>query len=259
MDSWMPVLFVGHGSPMNALGDNAFTQSLRALGKKLPRPEAVCCVSAHWETPGTQVLAHDVLEVIHDFYGFPEALNEFSYPAPGAPSWARATVKLLAGVQAIESADWGLDHGSWSVLTHLYPKADVPVFQVSLDQGQTLNGHYAIGKMLAPLRKQGVLILGSGNIVHNLGFYDLRVNAPAYDWAVDFDAEIKKALLARDIKTLSAPARIDPGLARLALPTPEHYLPLLYIAGASRSEDRLSFPFEGIQNASMSMRAVLFQ
>ena len=257
--SSMPALFIGHGSPMNAIEDNDFTASLKQLGSQLPRPEAILCVSAHWQTAGTQVLVQDAPETIHDFYGFPRELNEFRYPAPGAVKQARLAVEALVGIGARENSKWGLDHGTWSVLTHLYPKADIPVFQVSLDRHLPMDKHQVIGALLAPLRDQGILILGSGNIVHNLGLYDADPDAKPYDWAVKFDAAVKKVLLAHDATALNHPETISPEMARLAMPTTEHYLPLLYVAGASRPTDRLSFPYEGLQNASMSMRMVLFQ
>ncbi|MBF0594347.1 MAG: 4,5-DOPA dioxygenase extradiol [Candidatus Omnitrophica bacterium] len=254
----MPVLFVGHGSPINAIEDNAFTRRLKELGGQLPRPQAVLCISAHWETAGTQVLVNETPATIHDFYGFPKQLNEYDYPAPGAVAIAQETIRELKRVQAQATSAWGLDHGAWAILTHLYPKADVPVFQVSLDKDLSMEGHYAIGRLLAPLRAQGVLILGSGNIVHNLGAYDPDTNARPYDWAVTFDDGIKAALQAHDIGLLTDPSRVDQKAARLSLPTEEHYTPLLYVVGASHQDDKLSFPFEGIQNASMSMRMVAF-
>jgi 4,5-DOPA dioxygenase extradiol len=254
----MPALFVGHGSPMNALEDNGFTKSLKRLAGQLPRPKAILSVSAHWETNGIKVCAHPQPKTIHDFFGFPQELNEFLYPVAGAPESARQVVKLLSSWKAIETEDWGLDHGTWSVLCHLYPKADVPVFQVSLDRELSFKEHFEVGKRLAVLRSEGVMILGSGNIVHNLELYVQRVDAKPYAWAVDFDQTIKELLTARNSADLIGISQLVPDLVPYAVPTWEHYLPLLYVIGASRENDSLSFPFEGLQNASISMRSVLF-
>jgi len=254
----MPVLFVGHGSPMNALEDNAFTKSLQKLAAQLPRPKAILSVSAHWETNGTKVVVHSQPKTIHDFFGFPQELNTFSYPAPGAPDIARRAVKLLSKLKAIDTEDWGLDHGTWSVLCHIYPKADVPVFQVSLDRELTLAEHFVVGKMLSILREEGVMILGSGNIVHNLDLYVQRANAKPYEWAEDFDLKIKGLLVTKNSAGLIGIDKLAPDLVSYAVPTREHYLPLLYVVGASRETDVVSFPFEGIQNSSISMRTVLY-
>jgi 4,5-DOPA dioxygenase extradiol len=254
----MPALFVGHGSPMNAIEDNAFTKSLERLSGRILRPKAILSVSAHWETNGIKVCAHPQPKTIHDFFGFPQELNEFLYPVAGAPESARQAVKLLSSWKAIETEDWGLDHGTWSVLCHLYPKADVPVFQVSLDRALSLNEHYEIGKLLAILRSEGVMILGSGNIVHNLDLYVQRVDAKPYAWAEDFDQKVKELLIARDSKGLIGISQLVPDLVSYAVPTWEHYLPLLYVVGASLETETASFPFEGLQNASISMRSVLF-
>jgi 4,5-DOPA dioxygenase extradiol len=254
----MPALFVGHGSPMNALEDNLFTKSLEKIAGQIPKPRAILSVSAHWETNGTKVCSHPQPKTIHDFFGFPKELNEFSYPAPGAPEVARQAVKLLSPLKAIETEDWGLDHGTWSVLCHLYSKADVPVFQVSLDRELMLNEHFKIGKLLAILRSQGVMILGSGNIVHNLELYVQQDNAKPYAWAEDFDLKVKELLIARDAVGLTEISKLAPDLVSYAVPTWEHYLPLLYVVGASLENDTVSFLFEGLQNASISMRSVLF-
>jgi 4,5-DOPA dioxygenase extradiol len=254
----MPALFVGHGSPMNALEENPYTISLERLAARIPRPRAILSVSAHWETNGTKVCVHPQPKTIHDFFGFPQELNEFLYPAPGAPEFARQVVKLLSPFKAIETEDWGLDHGTWSVLCHLYPKADVPVFQVSLDRELALNEHFEIGKLLAPIRSEGVMILGSGNIVHNLDLYVQRANAKPYAWAEDFDHKVKELLVARDSLGLIGISRIVPDLVSYAVPTWEHYLPLLYVVGASSDTDTVSFPYEGLQNASISMRTVIY-
>ena len=256
--SQMPALFVGHGSPMNALENNDFTRALRKLGRELARPEAILAVSAHWETAGIKVLGQSYPGTIHDFYGFPKELYAMSYPASGAPSTARLAVKAMAKMKAEITEDWGLDHGTWSVLHHLYPKADVPVFQVSLDRGLSFREHYETGRMLSALRREGVMILGSGNIVHNLGLYDPSPDAKPFDWAVEFDEKIKKLLLGRDIDGLINVQKFGARLVGQVMPTVEHYVPLLYVLGAGYEEDGLSFPYEGIWNACMSMRAVLY-
>ena len=200
----MPVLFVGHGSPMNAIEHNAFTESMSALSARLPRPRAVCVVSAHWVTPGAHVLTSAHPETIHDFYGFPPALSEVQYPAPGAPEEAE---KVAKNPEIAKDEKWGLDHGAWSVLRHMYPKADVPAFQVSLDERRSFKEHLELGRELRSLRERGVLILGSGNIVHNLRRIDWESPHGAYDWAVEFDAKVKSAVDAHDATALAEPQK----------------------------------------------------
>ncbi|MBF0619347.1 MAG: 4,5-DOPA dioxygenase extradiol [Candidatus Omnitrophica bacterium] len=253
----MPALFIGHGSPMNVIEDNGFTRRLRKLGQELSRPKAILVVSAHWETGGTRVLTHKQPETMYDFYGFPDALYATTYPAPGAPAEARLAIEALKGISASSTEDRGLDHGAWAVLYHLFPKADIPVFQVSLDRKISFQEHFAVGKMLSSLREKGIMILGSGNIVHNLGRYHPDVDAEPFDWAVEFDDKIKALLVKRDMAGLIHIEKSGAELAKLAMPTAEHYLPLLYVLGASDAKDALSFPYEGMQNASMSMRMVL--
>lgn len=251
----MPVLFVGHGSPMNAIEHNAFTETLEKLSSRLPRPKAVCVVSAHWVTSGSQVLTSAHPRTIHDFYGFPRPLYEVEYPAPGAPSEA----ETLASNPEIEpDQKWGLDHGAWSVLRHMYPKADVPAFQLSLDQRRGFQEHLARGREIRSLRERGVLILGSGNIVHNLGRIDWNNAAGAYDWAVEFDARVKAAVDAHDAKALAEPQNWGEALLATAHPTAEHYLPLLYCMGSTDDRDAVSYPYEGFDFGSISMRMVLF-
>lgn len=251
----MPVLFLGHGSPMNALSKNAFTQTLNRLEKSLPRPQAILSISAHWETLGTQVLYKAQPSTIHDFYGFPEGLQNMEYPAPGSLTVAREVKKLIPGSEFNET--WGLDHGSWSVLVHLYPHADVPVLQLSLDTKATPQRHYEIGKLLRPLREQGILILSSGNISHNLRKLSRDGGAPV-EWAATFDEGIRQALLTRDNDTVISYEKHFPKEAPLAVPSPEHYVPLLYALGASTEADQVSFPYEGFEMGSLSMRSVMF-
>jgi 4,5-DOPA dioxygenase extradiol len=251
----MPVLFVGHGSPMNAIENNAFTEALRNLSAQLPRPTAVCVVSAHWVTSGTHVLTSKQPKTIHDFYGFPRPLYEVQYPAPGAPEQA---AKVAANLEIAPDDKWGLDHGSWSVLRHMYPQADVPAFQLSLDQRRSFKEHLELGREIKALRQRGVLILGSGNIVHNLGRIDWENAHGAYDWAVEFDGKVKEAVEARNGSALAAPEKWGESLLATAHPTAEHYLPLLYCMGSMDEKDRITYPYEGFDFGSISMRAILF-
>ena len=251
----MPVLFVGHGSPMNAIERNRFTETLAELSQRLPRPKAVCVVSAHWVTPDTEVLAVAKPRTIHDFYGFPPPLYEVDYPAPGAPDEAKRVAKDL---EIRPDETWGFDHGAWSVLRHLYPRADVPVFQVSLDESRSLPRHLELGAELAALRDRGVLILGSGNIVHNLRRLEGDKEAPPFPWTVEFDAKVKHAIETRDVKSLAAPEAWGKPLAALAHPTLEHYVPLLYCMGCTTEHDPVTYPYEGFEYGSLSMRMALF-
>jgi 4,5-DOPA dioxygenase extradiol len=252
----MPVLFVGHGSPMNALEQNAFTRSLREVRKKLPVAKAVCVISAHWVTRGSQVMAEQRPRTIHDFYGFPRPLYEVQYPAPGAPEVAKRIA--LEEHLAIDH-EWGLDHGAWSVLRHLYPEADVPVFQVSLDHARTLAEHLELGRELAKQRARGVLILGSGNVVHNLHRINWEMADGGYPWAEEFDAKVKKAIDERDVKALAWPEHWGQELLGEAHPTLEHYVPLLYCLGASGEHDAVTYPYEGMEFGTISMRMVLIE
>jgi len=252
----MPVLFVGHGSPMNAIEGNAFTRALREVRKGLPAPKAICVVSAHWVTRGCQVQGADWPRTIHDFYGFPRPLYEVQYPAPGAPEVAK---RLAMEQHLLVDHQWGLDHGAWSVLRHLYPEADVPAFQVSLDHARTFAEHLALGEELRALRERGVLILGSGNLVHNLHRISWEFPASAYPWAEEFDAKVKVAIEQRDLESLAAPDRWGSKLLADAHPTLEHYAPILYCLGATDETDRLTYPYEGIEYGTISMRMALFQ
>lgn len=253
----MPTLFIGHGSPMNAIQKNSFTNFLRTYAENIPRPKAILAVSAHWQTPGTKVLRAEKPRTIHDFYGFPKELFAIQYPASGAVPTAEEVVRLLEVHDAEADSSWGLDHGTWSLLHHLYPSADIPVLQLSLNQNLNMKEHLELAKELVSLRDQGVLILGSGNITHNLRNIDWDERATPMDWAVEFDELIKKALLEGDRTMLTASDPKLHSLWRQAHPTIEHYLPLLYVVGAS-SEERLTFPYEGMQNGSLSMRAARF-
>jgi 4,5-DOPA dioxygenase extradiol len=255
----MPVLFVGHGSPMNAIEDNAWSRGFRDLARLVPRPKAVLAISAHWYVAGTFTTGNERPETIHDFGGFPEPLYRIQYPAPGSPDLARRAVALVGGKRASLRSDWGLDHGTWSVLLHLWPEADVPVVQLSIDGRLPPAEHLAIGRALAPLRDEGVLVLGSGNITHNLqhAFSAWRAGDRATPgWARAFDDGIATALVAHDGGHLVRALEGEPG--RLAHPTPDHYLPLLYTAGASDPGDPVRFPATGFDMGSLSMRSVVF-
>jgi 4,5-DOPA dioxygenase extradiol len=255
----MPSIFVGHGSPMNALGNNDFTRMLQKWGKGIGQPTAIMVVSAHWLTPNeTRVTAQAHPKTIHDFGGFPQALSDMQYPAPGSPEFAKQAAGLLAARGAKLSEDWGLDHGAWTVLHHLYPQADIPVFQVSIDYAKGGEHHLALGKTLSALRDKGVLILGSGNVVHNLRHIDVQAAdglMASRPWAQSFDAAVKSALLASDTKALANYERLDAG-AQWAAQTPDHYWPLLYAMGAARDGEAPQFVFEGFQLGTLGMRCV---
>ncbi len=254
----MPAVFVGHGSPMNAIEINDFTRTLSALGARLPRPKAVLCVSAHWLTDGTFVTGMASPRTIHDFGGFPEPLYQVSYPAPGSPELAARVRDAIGGGEIrVDEAEWGLDHGAWSVLRHMYPDADVPVVQLGIDYGAPARRHFELGEKLRSLRDEGILILGSGNVVHNLRRIVFEENAEPMKWAVEFDVWIKERLEKRDFAALSGDLSSAPS-GRLAVPTRDHYDPLLYVLGASDENDAMRFEYEGIQNGSISMRSVSF-
>ncbi len=256
----MPVLFVGHGSPMNAIEDNRWSRGFRALAAELPVPRAILAVSAHWYVDGTFTTANDRPSTIHDFGGFPDALYRVQYPAPGDPALASHVAELLRARGATARSDWGLDHGTWSVLVHLRPSADVPVVQLSIDARLPAAEHLTIGRALAPLRDEGVLVLGSGNLVHNLrhAFSAHLAGEPRTPtWARAFDEEIARALAAHDDDALVRALESETG--RLSHPTPDHYLPVLYAAGASSTADVVRFPIEGFDWASLSMRSVVFE
>ena len=248
--SRMPVVFFGHGSPMNTLARNAYTEAWRKIGEAIPAPKAIVCVSAHWYTEGTAVTAMNRPRTIHDFYGFPQDLFDVQYPAPGKPELAFRVRELLAPVDVALDDSWGLDHGTWSVLKHAYPEADIPVVQLSIDGTQPPEYHYEIARRLAPLRDEGILVAGSGNVVHNLRL--MRPGAQAFDWAVRFNESIRGALAARDHATLIGFEKLGAD-ARLSVPTPEHYLPLLYIAGLQREDEAMTFPVDGYDLGSVSM------
>jgi 4,5-DOPA dioxygenase extradiol len=252
----MPAIFVGHGNPMNALQMNAWTTAWRSMGQSMPRPRAVLAVSAHWYLRGTRVTAMERPETIHDFGGFPAELFRVRYPAPGDPLLAARVGRLLAPVPVTQATDWGLDHGTWSVLVHLLPDASVPVLQLSIDRTQPPAFHHQLGQRLLALREEGVLVMGSGNVVHNLEAYAWGAHpVTPYDWAVRFEQGVRERVTAGDHGPL-----IDyPTLgndALLSVPTPEHYLPLLYLLGLQRKEDPVTFPVTGVDGGSISMLSV---
>lgn len=227
----MPAAFIGHGSPMNTLENNRFTATWRELGPTLPRPRAVLAISAHWFIHGSAVTAMQKPRVIHDFYGFPNELFEFDYPAPGAPDVAAEIAEVVRPeFVALDQDSWGLDHGTWSVLAHLFPKADVPVVQLSVHAGEGIQYHFDLGARLAPLRERGIFIIGSGNVVHNLRRVDWHLADQAFDWAEDFDRTVRQTMTTRPKDLMNVVSH--PAYA-LAVPTPEHFLPLAYLAGLS--------------------------
>lgn len=252
----MPAIFFGHGNPMNAIEVNAYTRAWAAIGTRLPRPEAVLAISAHWYVPGTAVTAMPKPRTIHDFGGFPRALYEVMYPAPGHPALASRVQTLLAPLPVGRDEQWGLDHGTWSVLCHLFPEADVPVVQLSIDETQPAAFHYELGRRLAPLRDEGVLVVGSGNIIHNLHAYAWGGHSvEPFDWAVRFEKRARELLVAGDDKPLIGYETLGRD-AMLSVPTPEHYLPLLYVIGLRREGEPVTFPVEGVDGGSVSMLTI---
>jgi 4,5-DOPA dioxygenase extradiol len=255
MTNSMPAIFFGHGNPLNALARNAYTEGWSAIGKSTPRPTAVLCISAHWFVPGTAATAMAAPRTIHDFGGFPRELYEVEYPAPGSPELAQRVRELLAPASVAMDESWGLDHGTWSVLCHVFPQADVPVVQLSIDETKPPEFHYELGKRLSPLRDEGVLIIGSGNIVHNLHTYAWgRHEVEAFDWALRFEKQAREFLReGNDAPLVHYEALKD---AILAAPTPDHYLPLLYVLGLRRKGESVKFPIEGFDGGSISMLTV---
>ena len=252
----MPVLFMGHGNPMNAIEDSQWTRSWQALAKTLPTPRAILSVSAHWFVPGTFVTSNAMPETIHDFGGFPQPLFEVQYPAKGNPELATRISKLLASSKAAPREDWGLDHGTWSVLKHLRPAADVPVLQLSIDRRLGAADHLTIARQLQPLREEGVLILGSGNVTHNLRYAFSSDGKTTPGWAASFDSDVTKAVEQHDAVALTKLHSTEAGV--MSHPTPDHYLPLIYAMGAASDADRITFPTTGFDFGSLSMRSVLF-
>jgi 4,5-DOPA dioxygenase extradiol len=256
MTERMPAIFFGHGNPLNALADNEYTRGWAAIGRQIPRPAAILCVSAHWYVPGVAVTAMESPRTIHDFGGFPKELFEVQYPAPGSPDLAARVSDILDGDALLDHGRWGLDHGTWSVLCHVFPEADIPVVQLSINETEPADFHYALARRLAPLRDEGVLIIGSGNLVHNLHTYAWgKHDVEPFDWALRFEEEARSRILAGDHEPLINYESLGRD-AMLSVPTPEHYLPLIYILGLQNETDDVAFPVAGFDGGSISMTAV---
>lgn len=257
-DFLMPVLFVGHGSPMNGIEDNEFSERWIRMAKEIPTPAAVLVISAHWFTNGTRVTAMDFPETIHDFGGFPQALFDVQYPAPGNPALAAETTQLLHSAHVELDHDWGLDHGAWSVVRRMYPEATIPVLQLSIDYTKPPQYHYDLAKELYSLRKKGVLIMGSGNMVHNLrmiSWQNMNNAGFGYDWALTMNDNFKQIITSGDYNPLINYETLG-AEARLAIPTPEHYLPLLYSLGVKNDKDEISFFNDKAVAGSLTMTSV---
>lgn len=248
-----PAFFIGHGSPMNAILKNNFTASLTELGKKLEKPKAILIVSAHWTTYNSAVSVHSSTDLIYDMYGFPSELYELKYPAKNANFLTPDIQNIFMDLEVV---DRGLDHGTWSVLLHLFPDASIPVMQLAINTSLSMQEHFEVGEKIAHLRDMGVMIIGSGNVTHNLSKINLNVDAPVVKWAEEFDEFIKQALLKRDFNSLIDIEKLNQN-TRLAHPSLEHYVPLLYVAGASSNKDKSSFIYENFEHSSLSMRSWL--
>ena len=249
----LPAIFFGHGNPMNALLDNDYTRAWNTIGRELPRPKAILAISAHWYVPETGVTITTAPRTIHDFGGFPRELYQVEYPAPGDPDLARRVQQMLAPLPVTLDERWGLDHGTWSVLRHVYPQADVPIVQLSIDETRPPSFHFELGTRLAPLRDEGVLIVGSGNLVHNLHAYGWGRHVPdPYDWAVRFEEQARQMMQAGEFTPLIQYDKLGRD-AQLAIPTPDHYLPLLYVIATRQEREIISFPVEGVDGGSISM------
>ena len=256
MTEILPAIFFGHGNPMNAIVENDYTAAWRRVGERIAKPRTVLSVSAHWFVPGTGVTVSAVPQTIHDFGGFPRELYQVQYPAPGDPGLARRVREILDPIPVDLDDSRGLDHGTWSVLKHVYPAADVPVVQLSIDETQPASFHFEVGRRLAPLREDGILIVGSGNLVHNLHAYAWGRHTPEpYDWAVRFESRARELILSGDSALLIDYESLGKD-ALLSVPTPDHYLPLLYVIGGRQESDAISFPVEGVDGGSISMLAV---
>jgi len=252
----LPAIFFGHGNPMNALLDNQYTRAWNNIGQQLPRPKAILAISAHWYVPETGVTITTAPRTIHDFGGFPRELYQVEYPAPGDPALARRVQQMLAPLPVTLDERWGFDHGTWSVLKHVYPLADIPIVQLSIDETRPASFHFELGTKLAPLREEGVLIVGSGNLVHNLHAYGWGRHVPdPYDWAVRFEEQARQMMQAGEFNPLIQYEKLGRD-AQLAIPTPDHYLPLLYVVSTRQGREEISFPVEGVDGGSISMLTV---
>ncbi len=254
----MPVIFIGHGSPMNALYDNEYTSDLQKLGRRAPRPEAVLVISAHWLTNGTLITSGRDPEQIYDFYGFPDELYAINYQPPGSPDIAAMISGSVRGVTILPDRERGIDHAAWAVLKHIYPEGDIPVLEMSLDMNNSPEKHYQTGKALSVLREKGLLIIGSGNIVHNLALMDFYENAEPKEWAVEFDQKVKRCLLENDHAGLIDYEKWGK-ISRYSVPTDEHYIPLLYVAALMQKEDKLEFTHEAVHHGTISMRCFIVE
>jgi 4,5-DOPA dioxygenase extradiol len=254
----MPILFLGHGSPMNAIEENQFVEGFRNVGKTIPKPNAILCISAHWLTKGTKVTAMDLPPTIHDFGGFPQALFDVQYPAPGSPELAKETQQILSPISVELDDSWGLDHGAWSVIKHLYPNADIPVIQMSIDYNQSMQYHFDLANKLQSLREKGILIIGSGNIIHNLrmvDFANMNKDNYGYDWAIEVREKVNSFLLDGNYTPLIQYEKQSKAF-QLAIPTPDHYIPLLYILGLQQKNEQLSLFNDKLVAGSLSMTSL---
>ncbi|MDD3003522.1 4,5-DOPA dioxygenase extradiol [Flavobacterium sp.] len=253
-----PVLFIGHGSPMNGIEDNEFSRTWRTFGKEISKPKAVLVISAHWLTRGTHITAMPNPKTIHDFGGFPQQLFEVQYPAPGDPNLAAATSQLITSTDVGLDHDWGLDHGTWTVVRHMYPNADIPVLQLSIDYNKPAQYHYDLAKQLQSLRKKGVLIIGSGNMVHNLrmiAWDKMQQDNYGFDWAIEMNTIFKEKLGNNDFKSLIEYEKLS-SAAKLAIPTPDHYYPLIYAMALQDNKDDVSFFNDKLVGGSLNMTSV---
>lgn len=257
----MPVLFIGHGSPMNAIEENSFVKGIRRVGKELKTPRAILCISAHWETNGTYVTAMDTPKTIHDFSGFPKELHEVQYPAPGSPEVAKETQEVVSKTLIGLDYNWGLDHGAWSVIKHLYPNANIPTLQLSIDYTKPAKYHFELSKELASLKEKGILIIGSGNMVHNLGLiaWDKLNGEPfAYDWAIEANEKMKSDILNNDVDSLIN-FRNRGKAFEMAIPTPEHFLPLIYAMALKDTKDDITLFNDHPVGGSISMTSLMLK
>jgi 4,5-DOPA dioxygenase extradiol len=256
----MPVLFMGHGSPMNAIEENEFVTGFKTIAKTLPTPQAILCISAHWLTQGTKVTAMPMPRTIHDFGGFPQALFDVQYPAKGSPELAIETKKIITTTLVELDEKWGLDHGAWSVIKHLYPMANIPVIQMSIDYSKPASYHFNLAKQLSNLREKGVLIIGSGNIIHNLGMVDfanMDKDNYGYDWAIEARSKVNELILSSNFEPLLDYQKLGKAL-QLAVPTPDHYYPLMYILGLKQTSEKTSLFNDKLMAGSLSMTSVKF-
>ena len=257
-ENWMPVLFIGHGSPMNGIEDNEFSRRWASMANQIPTPAAVIVVSAHWLTKGTRITAMEFPKTIHDFGGFPAELYAVQYPAPGNPQLAKETASLIKNENVLLDHDWGLDHGAWTVVKHMYPNANIPILQLSIDYTKDSKSHFELAKQLMALRKQGVLIIGSGTMVHNLSMVawdKLNEKEYGYDWAIHMNEKFKSLIRNEDTNALIEYQKLGTE-AKLSIPTPEHYIPLLYTLGVKRKNDTISFFNDRVIGGSLTMTSL---